>query len=177
MWLWHHPTFEELRELLTVDLPPDVEGLFRSTADSYNDRSSGTAFNEIRQRGGEEAGRRMYSLLNEGVQEGLRSAVYHLGRLQWLVQEVQRAGKVLMNDVKPVRPTSLGLSSQALTSEYESFTLISRATLDRLCWFFRAYFGTNAGNLYRLKAELANNRRGDARAERLIAAIERHTTY
>jgi len=46
-----------------------------------------------------------------------------------------------------------------------------------LCWFFRSYFKTNAGNLYKLRTELGSNRRNDPRAQRLIAAIERHRDY
>jgi hypothetical protein len=178
--LSRHPIVKHLRSLLTVDLSSDLNLLFERTAAASHAGIAGTPFAEIRQqRGerGEEEVRRMVDLMNMGVQEGLRSATYHLGRLRELEGEVKLRGQELMQTVRPKKPMSLGLPSQALTSEYEAFTLMSRATLDRLCSFYRAYFKANARNLYRLKTELANNRAADARARRLIEAIDRHAEY
>ena len=175
--LQRHPNFDQLRRLLVVELPADLHQLFQGTAAAQNARGSGTPFDDVRAVRGDDAARRMYELLNGGVQEGARSAFYHLGRLESLAHEVRRLGTEMMASIKPTRSMSMGLASNALTSEYEAFTLMSRATLDRLCWFFRAYFRTNAGNLYKLKSELGNNRKDDSRALHLIAAIERHLDY
>ncbi len=96
-----HPNFEQLRRILVVDLPPDLHQFFQLTAAAYP--GSGTPFDEVRAVSGEDAARRTFNLLNGGVQEGARSAVYHLGRLQLLEQEVRRVGTELMASIKPTR--------------------------------------------------------------------------
>src|ERR1700674_2548665 len=93
-----HPNFEQLRRILVVDLPPDLHLFFQLTAAAYP--HSGTLFDGVRAESGEEAARRMFNLLNGGVQEGARSAIYHLGRLQALEQEVRRLGTEMMASVK-----------------------------------------------------------------------------
>src|SRR5437868_12012289 len=86
--LQQHPNFDRLRRLLVVDLPPDFHQLFQRTAAIYNARGFGTPFDDVRAMAGDDAARRMYELLNGGVQEGARSVIYHLGRLESLAQEV-----------------------------------------------------------------------------------------
>ena len=102
-----HPNFEQLRRILVVDLPPDLHLFFQLTAAAYP--HSGTLFDGVRAESGEEAARRMFNLLNGGVQEGARSAIYHLGRLQALEQEVRRECPSLL--AEPDHATATRLAS------------------------------------------------------------------
>jgi hypothetical protein len=170
-----HPALKRIVSLLRIDLPPELSSLFEKAAALYNAKGSSDPFGEVRDRANEEQARLFFELLTMGVQEGLRSSLYHLDRYLYLENEVKRLGREFLEAVKPKAPNSLGVSAPALVSEYESFTFLSRATLDRFARFLAFYFKSYDRNLYRLEKTLAHIK--TPRALAILDAIDRHREF
>jgi hypothetical protein len=170
-----HPALKRIEGLLKIDLPPELSSLFEKASALYNAKVPTNPFGEVRDRAGEEQAGLFFELLTMGVQEGLRSSLYHLDRFLYLENEVKRLGRELLEAVKPKAPNSLGVSAPALVSEYESFTFLSRATLDRLARFLAFYFRSHDRNLYKLKKTLTHIQ--SSRAQAILNAMDRHREF
>lgn len=175
--LFNHTIFAELRNLLLIDLPPDLDQLFKRANVIYNNRSIRSPFDDVRNRKVKSDEAYLHGLLFMGVQEGIRGCYYHLQRFLMLEQTVKMKGEELITDFKPQNTMTIGISGQALIFEYEGFTFLSRVTLDRLNWFFNYYFLTNSDNLYKLYKELGNNYRSNKRAQRILQIVDKHRDY
>ena len=170
-----HPALKRIVSLLKIDLPPELSSLFEKATSLYNTKGSSDPFGEVRNRAGEEQARLFLELLTMGVQEGLRSSLYHLDRYLYLENETKRLGREFLEAVKPKAPNTLGVSAPALVSEYEGFTFMSRASLDRLARFVGFYFKSYDRNLYKLKKTLGQFQSSRARA--VLNAIDSHREF
>jgi hypothetical protein len=179
-----HPTARMLYSLLNIKLSADVEEVFSMVGRIYADKDVRGPFYEVQHR--DEPFNDVdyfYNLLTMGIQEGLRSALYFLLQFLSLAEMVKVQGASIVADVKPSRSGTLAIRAPTLNANYEGFMLLSRATLDRLNHLFKYYFqiggkkGKQISHLYRLMDELKSNYAYDQRAQGLIKAINRHSTY
>lgn len=179
-----HPTTRMLLSLLNIKLSADIEEVFSMIWRIYADKDVRSPFYEVQHRDVPfNDVDYFYNLLTMGVQEGLRSALYFLLQFLSLAEMVKVQGAAIVADVKPSHSGTLGINAPTLNANYEGFMLLSRATLDRLNHLFKYYFqisrkeGKSISNLYQLKNELNRNYTDDKRAQGLIKAINRHSTY
>lgn len=174
-----HPATQRLRDAFAVLLPPDVQATLQAATNAYNARNTGTPFDVIRQRSTDEDARSFFDVMTMGVQEGIRAAFYHLGRFL----ELEQAAKSIAQEYRlasPLsQPTTQAIVAPMVVFEYESFTLLSRATLDRLTYFFGLYFDFDRqpGNIIKLANVLRNERRRDLTAQALCAVVDKHRAY
>ena len=179
-----HPTARMLYSLLNIKLSADVEEVFSMVGRIYADKDVRSPFYEVQHRDVPfNDVDYFYNLLTMGVQEGLRSALYFLFQFLSLAEMVKVQGVPLVADVKPSHSGTLAIRAPTLNANYEGFMLLSRATLDRLNHLFKYYFqiggkkGQRISHLYQLMDELKSNYAYDQRAQGLIKAINRHSTY
>jgi len=170
-----HPAFGALESLLVTRLAPRLSAIFEAASSIYNSRAG--VFGEVQRRDGDDRARYFYELLTMGVQEGLRSCLYYVNNFLFLEEQVKNLGAQLQGESPPKRAVTIGLHSHALVAEYEAFTVMSRATLDRLNRFFTVYFKSSDRNLYRLARTLRANYQENSRAQSLLHAIERQQHY
>ena len=171
--LTYHPAFDELSGLLRVPLPPDLKLLFELSAATINAQPA-LWFPDLDARGGDK--RAAYEMLHMGVQEGLRSAYYHLRNFLRIEDEVKRLGLQLERLAQPA--SSLNMPGESLNSEWESFTFLSRATLDRLAAMIR--LGLPIGsrhNLLKLANWLEKSQPDAPQTKAYLACINRHREY
>jgi len=173
--LSYHPAFDALTSLLRIPLPSDLGLLFEMSARSYNARPS-LWYPALAARGGSR--RTAYEDLHAGVQEGLRTTYYHLQNFLRIEEEVRRLGSQL-NRMAFKSGASLAMPAASLNSEWESFTFMSRATLDRLAVFIRRGLDTSGSrhNLVELRTWLEGNRSGAPETIAYTACIARHREY
>lgn len=169
----YHPAMGRLAESMGIQLPNELKVVFEFAAYRFNQREA--AFKRVRETRGDEDARFSYEVLSF-VQEGIRSTFYHLQRFVSMEEEVKLLGAQLARLKQPAAGMSLGVPSQSLVAEYESFTIMSRSTLDRLSRFLSYYLQTGRENLLRLIPKLeALGEDTDAKA--VIAALQRHRTF
>jgi hypothetical protein len=60
------PAFKRLASLLRVSLPLELSAIFETASTLYNARGTGTPFDEVRERAGEDLARLFYELLTMG---------------------------------------------------------------------------------------------------------------
>ncbi len=177
-----HPTTRMLHSLLNIKLSADVEEVFSTVGRIYADKDLRSPFYEVQHRDGPfNDVDYFYNLLTMGVQEGLRSALYFLLQFLSLAEVVKVQGAPIVADVKPSHSGTLAIRAPTLNANFEGFMLLSRATLDRLNHLFKYYFQISPkkriSHLYRLMVELNRNYTDNKRAQGLIKAINRHSTY
>jgi hypothetical protein len=173
--LTYHPAFEELADLLRIQFPADLRLLFELSAASFNTQRS-LWFPTLVALGGDQ--RKAYEMLHMNVQEGLRSSYYHLGNFLRIEDEVKRLGVQLHRMLAPASGTTLGMPAASLNSEWESFTFLSRATLDRLAGLIRLGLGIpSKHNLLKLATWLEKNRPGARETQAYVACLDRHRDY
>lgn len=173
------PVVTEIYQVMSFDLPPDLEGAFQPIRVAFKQEGTGTPFDEVRERSSKNDLDYFYNLFGMGVVEGLGSSYYHLRQYVELEAYVQSKKPELAKLYVPGYGfgNTLSISTRKLTYEYEGFMLMSRATLDRLTWFFDYYFKNEARNLYRLETALLKSFKTHARAQRVAAAIDKHRAF
>lgn len=173
--LTYHPAFEELARLLRVQFPTDLRMLFELSAASFNTQRS-LWFPGLAARGEDQLA--AYEILHNDVQEGLRSCYYHLGNFLRIEDEVKRLGLQLHRMLAPASGTTLGMPAASLNSEWEAFTFLSRATLDRLAGLLMLGLGVDiTPNLLKLGNWLRKNRPHAFETTVYSACLDRHRNY
>ena len=179
-----HPAVRAMDKSFSVDLPADAAEVFRVAVDLANAPGTGTIFDELRARGEAADWRYFLDLILMGVREGLCAVRYHLLRFQdfecQAKEGYERAVRLL--DQPIVRPLTIGAPGQVMVFEFEAFTLMSRATLDRLSFVLSYYFlgkteENLAGTLFRLERQLHASGRGDQRRDAVLRAIDAHRPF
>jgi hypothetical protein len=179
-----HPTTRMLLSLLNIKLSADVEEVFSMVGRIYTDKDVRSPFYEVQRRDVPfNDVDYFYNLLTMGVQEGLRSTLYFLLQFLSWSEVIKVQGATIVADVKPSRSGTLAIRESTLNANYEGFMFLSRATLDRLNYFFKYYFQISPkkqkeiSHLHKLRDELSRNYADDKRAQGLIKVINRHSTY
>jgi hypothetical protein len=173
--LTYHPAFDELSDLLRVQFPQDLRLLFEASNATFNTHRS-LWFPALASRGGDQPA--AYAILHDDVQEGLRSCYYHLGNFLRIEDEVKRLGNQLHRMLAPATGTTLGMPAASLNSEWEAFTLMSRASLDRLAGFLMLGLDFDISpNLLKLGNWLRKNRPAASETAAYSTCLDRHRGY
>ncbi len=174
----NHPLMSSLQNI--VKLPPDIEDMFSKIQQLYASKDMKNPFYEVKLRSEPTNAEYLYEILMSGVQEGLRSTLYFLQQFLQQTNLIKILGTIIINDIKPTHSGTLGINAYSLNANFEGFTLLNTATLDRLKYFFCCYFQFDpkkVPNLNILKQKLSKEHGNYATAQKFVNMINKHNSF